>query len=121
MGGLLQNLDVHRLMGHHLVQPAVLLLPRLFGHQGVHLAVLRPPAIGRLLADAHMLADLRHRQSLAQVHVRQTQLGHDLLGTVSLLQERNRAWPFGRQNSLTILDHISSRGSIMSFAARLGC
>ena len=52
------------------------------------------------VTDTHLLADLGHRQSLAQVHVRLTQLGHNLLGTVSLLQKRNPFRPFARQDSL---------------------
>ena len=44
----------------------------------------------------------RNRHSLAQVHVRLTQLAHDLLGTVPLLQKRNPFRPFVRQDSLTV-------------------
>ena len=44
------------------------------------------------------------------VHVRLTQLGHDLLGTVSLLQKRNPFRPFGRQDDLTIFESDFQEG-----------
>ncbi len=112
MCGLLENLDVQRLVRHQLFEPAVLLLHlfELFGHQGGHPAVLRPPAVVRLLADVRLLANLGHRRPFAQVHVCLTQLGHDLLDAVSLLQKRDPYRPFGRQDPLTMAGSVSRGG-----------
>ena len=70
---------------------------QLLGHLRGHPAVLLPPPVVGLLADAQLPANLRHLQPFAQRHVRLTQLPHDLLRTASLLHQEPfpATWPTG--------------------------
>src|SRR6266496_2799507 len=83
---ILEQRDVQRLLGHVLLQPAVLLLQSLQPLRLVLLqgAVLDPPTIERLLADPQPLARLRNRQPLRLMALALAQLRHDLLHAETL-------------------------------------
>ena len=57
--GFLQNLHVESLLGHHLLQPSILILQRLelLGHFRLHASDLLSPAVIRLLGDLKLFAD----------------------------------------------------------------
>jgi hypothetical protein len=98
-------LDPHiqSLMRHQLLQPRVLLLEflKLLGHLRIHPAVLRSPAVLRLLADTQPSADIGHACTLPKVNVSLPKHTHDLLCTATLLHQRTLSSPTkGLEDSL---------------------
>ena len=80
-GHLFKNRVVERLVRHQPLQPGVLLLERLHPLRLVEAqaAVLFPPSIVGLLADAELRTDLRDAQPAASFHLGLTQLRDDVL------------------------------------------
>src|SRR5439155_17725617 len=87
-----QRLDVQRLVGHHLLQPPVLILqlPQPSRFTDFQPAVLRLPAVVRLIADLVLPADLPHRQT--RFHFLQNP--NDLLLAESTLPHRSSSLGF---------------------------
>jgi hypothetical protein len=86
LGDLLEHLLVQGQLGDQALEPGVLGLQVLepLGLVGLQAAVLVPPAVEGLLADAEALADLGDGQALGQVGLGLAQLGDDFLSRVSL-------------------------------------
>src|SRR6266511_3922293 len=83
-GHLLQHLDVQRLVRHHPLEPAVLVLQpaQLFGIVRLHASVLVAPATEGVLADTQLFGHFGHVLAFAEQPVRFPKLAHDLLRRV---------------------------------------
>src|SRR6476660_7240037 len=105
---------VPNVLRHQSLQSRVLLLQllQLTSHLRIHPAVLRPPAIVRLLADPQLLTDFGNLHSLAQQDVCLPENPHNLLPTVSFLHTES----FPALWAGWILSHslvqFSGRGSV---------
>jgi len=87
---------------------------------GGHPAVLGSPPIVSLFTYSELLAHFGNLQALTKIHVRLTQLGHDLLYTVSplhrgILSDRLAVWILSQ-----ILDQISERGQLVGIPTGAG-
>ena len=91
----LQNLHVESLFGHHLLQPSILILQRLelLGHFRQPAAVLLPSAVIRLFCDPNQLTNFRNFLAFAKLHIRSTQLGDNLVHTMTFLCYLKESFP----------------------------
>jgi len=93
--GFLHNLHVQSLLGHHLLQPHILFLQSLefLRHLRLHATLLLTPAVIGLFCDSHQLANFRNFLPLAKLYIRTTQLGDDLIHTMTFLTHLKESFP----------------------------
>ena len=86
--GFLEDLHVQSLPGDHPLQLSVLFLQNFecHGHLRLHATNLLTPAVIGLFCDPDQLKLFRNFLPLAKLYIRATQLGNDLIHTVTFLR-----------------------------------
>ena len=84
--GFLENLHAESLVGYQLIQPDILFLKRLqlFHHLQLYPATLLTPTAISLFRDPNQIANFRNFLLLAELLIRSTQLGDNLVHTMTM-------------------------------------
>ena len=91
--GFLQNLHIKSLLRYHLLQPSILFLQGFKFHLRLHANDLLTPAVIGLFCDPNQIANFRNFFAFVKLHIRSTQLGNNLVHTMTFPCHLRESFP----------------------------